>query len=115
MAPACRKDVATGNGGKKLTAELQRVNPSNAQIQEFVLADLRQIGGPDFVQRFGFVSAGLVSAAEVPRFGRDLRNYDMHPTGALAPETEIMGASGYLGRVASIVRGLQSGSTNPEP
>lgn len=108
------KMVGTGLAGTNLSRELQEVSPSIARVQQHTLADLRQVGRTDFEQRFGFARSALDSVAEVARFWRDLRNYGMHPAGALAPETfsqaslavEIMGASGYLGKLASILRGL---------
>lgn len=108
------KMIATSVGGPKLDGELQQPNPSIARVQQLALADLRQIKATDFEQRFGFVRAALDSVEEVARFWRDLRNYGMHPAGALAPETfsqaslavEIMGASGYLAKLASVLRGL---------
>lgn len=108
------KMVAAGVGGPKLSGEVQQVSPGIARIQQFALSDLREMKAADFEAKFGFLRSALDSVEEVARFWRDLRNYGMHPAGALAPETfsqaslavEIMGASGYLGRLASVVRGL---------
>jgi hypothetical protein len=106
--------VGSGVGGEKLSRELQQPNPSIARVQQHALADLRQLKAAEFQERFGFARSALDSVEEVARFWRDLRNYGMHPAGALAPETfsqaslavEIMGASGYLGRLAALVRRL---------
>lgn len=83
-------------------------------MQQCALADLRQLATGEFFARFGFARSALDGVGEVARFWRDLRNYGMHPAGTLAPETfsqaslavEIMGASGYLGRVAALLGGL---------
>jgi hypothetical protein len=101
-------------GGTKLSTELERDNPVIARLQQYVLQGLREIEAASFKQRFGFARSALLSVEQVARFWRDLRNYGMHPGDALAPETfsqastgvQIMGASGYLGKLAAILRGL---------
>jgi hypothetical protein len=101
------KMAAAGLAGTNLTRELAEVNPSIARVQQHALDDLRQIGGGDFQERFGFARSALRSIGEVARFWRDLRNYGMHPGGALAPET-FSNASLGVGtkQVGSAGRGL---------
>jgi hypothetical protein len=103
--------AAAGGAESKLAKELGKTFPSIAEVQRLGLSELRQID--DFRQRFGFPRGALDSVEEIARFWRDLRNYGMHPAGAIAPETfsqaslavQIMGATGYLGKLAGILRG----------
>lgn len=105
--------LTAGLGSAKLSDELGKDNPSIARMQQYALHDLREMGS-GFESRFGFARSALLSVEGVARFWRDLRNYGMHPSGGLAPETfsqaslsvQIMGASSYLGRLASLMRGL---------
>ena len=103
-----------GHASEPLAEELEKNVPSIARIQRHVIEDLRQLA--DFTERFDMPRSVLDSLAEVARFWRDLRNFGMHPAGALAPETfsqasigvQLMGASGYFKKLAALLRGLRS-------
>jgi hypothetical protein len=106
--------VAQGLGGKKLIDELAKPFPSIAAVQTNATDDLKGLSAPDFLARFSMPRSTLDSLAEVARYWRDVRNFGMHPAGALGPEAysqssvgvQMMGATEYFDRLAQIMDGL---------
>jgi len=106
--------VADGLGKAQLQAELARPSPSIAQIQKLAIEDLRRLSPSDFLARFGLQRSIVDSLGDIARYWRDVRNYGMHPAGAVAPETfsessvgvQLMGATAYFEKLSSILAGL---------
>jgi hypothetical protein len=98
-----------------LAKELGEPQPRASYVQTYALADLNQMGSAkDFFTRFGFQRGVLNGLGQTAAFWRDLRNYGMHPLGALPREmfshaalsVQLLQATDYFSRLAALRRGL---------
>ncbi len=111
---AAEKMRAQGVAGASLQAELAKSFPNISTVQQSVLDDLGQLSAGDFRSKFGMPRGVLSSLGAEARYWREVRNYGMHPAGALGPESftqasiglQLQGATSYFEKLAAILRNL---------